>query len=75
MFLLLTQRKASAWKGAVLVSLALIIWIGVEITMIGYHFEPSPSTYLWIGGNCLAYTYSITSYQIDFKIGKPIYSR
>ncbi len=36
----LTQRKAWAWKGAILVSLALIIWIGVEITMIEYHSEP-----------------------------------
>lgn len=29
-----------AWAGALLVSAALIIWIGVEIWMVGYHHEP-----------------------------------
>ncbi len=36
----LIQGKAWAWTGAVLVGAALIIWIGVEIAMIGYHSEP-----------------------------------
>ncbi|WP_441000128.1 hypothetical protein [Fodinibius sp. SL11] len=34
------QRKPWAWPGAVLVSIALIIWIAVQITMIGYAPEP-----------------------------------
>ncbi|MGM0588078.1 MAG: hypothetical protein ACQETE_06685 [Bacteroidota bacterium] len=34
------QRRTWAWPGAVLVSIALIIWIGVEIAMIGYASEP-----------------------------------
>ena len=29
-----------AWMGSLLVSVALIIWIGVEIWMVGYHTEP-----------------------------------
>ncbi|MDR8393949.1 hypothetical protein NC796_22535 [Aliifodinibius sp. S!AR15-10] len=29
-----------AWPGAVLVSMALIAWIGVEIAMIGYQSDP-----------------------------------
>ena len=29
-----------AWMGSLLVSAALIIWIGVEIWMVGYHTEP-----------------------------------
>ncbi len=29
-----------SWNGAVIVSLALIIWIGVEIAMVGYHADP-----------------------------------
>jgi len=29
-----------AWMGSLLVSAALIIWIGVEISMVGYHTEP-----------------------------------
>jgi len=29
-----------AWSGALIVGAALIIWIGVEIWMVGYHPEP-----------------------------------
>lgn len=34
------KRRAWSWAGAFLVSIALIIWIVVEIAMIGYHSEP-----------------------------------
>lgn len=34
------QQKMWAWPGAMLVSIALIIWIGVQIAMIGYESEP-----------------------------------
>jgi len=33
-------RLNRAWMGSLLVSAALIIWIGVEIWMVGYHTEP-----------------------------------
>jgi hypothetical protein len=36
----LWKRSKWAWMGAMTVSAALIIWIGVEIWMIGYHSEP-----------------------------------
>ncbi len=36
----LLRRNVWAWRGALLVSVALIIWIGVEIAMIGYHADP-----------------------------------
>ncbi|MEL7833476.1 hypothetical protein [Fodinibius sp. Rm-B-1B1-1] len=36
----LWQRKLWGWWGALLVSMALIIWIGVEIAMVGYHSDP-----------------------------------
>lgn len=36
----LWKRKTWSWTGAFLVSIALIIWIGVEIAMVGYHSEP-----------------------------------
>lgn len=36
----LWKRSNWAWMGALTVSAALIIWIGVEIWMIGYHSEP-----------------------------------
>ncbi len=36
----LWQRKRWAWWGALLVSIALIIWIGVEIAIVGYHSDP-----------------------------------
>lgn len=34
------KRKSWSWMGALLVSIALIIWLGVEIAMIGYHSDP-----------------------------------
>ncbi|PKD44050.1 hypothetical protein CWD77_00805 [Rhodohalobacter barkolensis] len=36
----LWKRSSWAWMGALTVSAALIIWIGVEIWMVGYHSEP-----------------------------------
>lgn len=39
-FVGLWRRKRWSWMGAVLVSAALIIWISVEIAMIGYVSEP-----------------------------------
>lgn len=33
-------RRGWSWTGALLVSLALLVWIGVEIAMVGYHGEP-----------------------------------
>jgi hypothetical protein len=36
----LWKRTNWAWAGALMVSAALIIWIGVEIWMVGYHPEP-----------------------------------
>lgn len=36
----LWQRKQWAWLGAVVVGMALIVWLAVEILMVGYHSEP-----------------------------------
>ncbi len=36
----LWKRTIWAWIGALTISAALIIWIGVEIWMVGYHSEP-----------------------------------
>ena len=36
----LLRRKRWAWLGTVLIGAALIIWIVVEIVMIGYHSRP-----------------------------------
>lgn len=36
----LLVRREWAWLGTVLIGIALIIWIGVEIAMIGYHSQP-----------------------------------
>jgi hypothetical protein len=36
----LRKKLNWAWTGSLMVSAALIIWIGVEIRMIGYHPEP-----------------------------------
>lgn len=36
----LQRRRSWAWPAALLVGLALLIWIGVEMLVIGYHPEP-----------------------------------
>ena len=36
----LWRRTSWSWQGAVLVSVALVIWIAMEIVMIGYQSEP-----------------------------------
>ena len=36
----LWKRESWAWSGALIVSIALIIWISVEIALVGYHSEP-----------------------------------
>ncbi len=36
----LWQRLRWSWTGALLTALALMIWIGVEILIIGYHSDP-----------------------------------
>ena len=36
----LWKRRLWSWKGALAVSFALIIWIGVQIWMVGYYPEP-----------------------------------
>jgi hypothetical protein len=36
----LWKKKSWSWYGSLFVSLALIIWIAVEVLMIGYQAEP-----------------------------------
>lgn len=36
----LWRRSSWAWFGSLLVGVALIIWIGVQVLMIGYHPDP-----------------------------------
>jgi len=36
----LYQQKGWGWPGSVLISIALIVWIGVEVLMVGYHADP-----------------------------------
>ncbi len=33
-------KKSWAWYASVMVGIALVVWIGVEILIIGYHAEP-----------------------------------
>lgn len=39
-FVGLWKRRPWSVKGSLLVGMALVIWIGVEILMVGYHSEP-----------------------------------
>lgn len=36
----LWTRRAWSWAGSILVGVALLIWLGVEIAVIGYQSEP-----------------------------------
>jgi Kef-type K+ transport system membrane component KefB len=36
----LLRREKWSWLGALLVGIALVIWIGTEIAMVGYHADP-----------------------------------
>ncbi len=37
---LLWRKKARAWEGALILGIALLIWIFVEILVIGYQADP-----------------------------------
>jgi len=39
-FYALLKKQRSAWFGSLFVAIALIIWIGVEILIIGYYSQP-----------------------------------
>jgi hypothetical protein len=39
-FYLIRKNKPRAWQCSLLVGTALLIWIGVEVAMIGYHSQP-----------------------------------
>jgi hypothetical protein len=34
------RGRTTAWLGSIVIGLALLVWIGVEIFMIGYHNKP-----------------------------------
>lgn len=63
----LIRRKAWAWLGAVLVSIALITWIGVEIAMVGYHTEPPLQLIYGMVGILLLILTQLPSVQIILK--------
>ncbi|MEJ2052174.1 MAG: hypothetical protein P8Y60_20470 [Calditrichota bacterium] len=39
-FYLVRKNGPLAWQGSLLVGIALLIWIGVEVAMIGYQSQP-----------------------------------
>lgn len=63
----LVKRTAWAWTGTVLVSAALIIWIGVEVAMIGYHSEPPLQLIYGSFGILLLILTQLPSVQIVLK--------
>ncbi|WP_165138053.1 hypothetical protein [Halalkalibaculum roseum] len=56
-----------AWTGAVLVSIALIIWIGVEIVLIGYQSEPPLQLFYGSLGIALLILTLLPSNQYDLN--------
>ena len=63
----LLRRKKWAWLGAVVVGTALIIWIGVEIAMIGYHVEPPLQLIYGVEGILLLAITQLPSVQSEIK--------
>lgn len=63
----LFRKKAWACKCAVLVSVALIIWIGVEIAMIGYHSDPPLQLIYAFNGILILILTQLPSVQIILK--------
>lgn len=66
-FLGLWKRKSWAWKGALLVSIALIIWISVEIVLVGYHSEPPLQLVYGLVGVVLLILTLMPSVRCEFK--------
>lgn len=67
----LWQRKRWAWWGALLVSIALIIWIGVEIAMVGYHSDPPLQLIYGIVGIVLLILTQLPAVR-DFLTSNPV---
>ena len=63
----LWKRTNWAWSGALMVSAALIIWIGVEIWMIGYHSEPPLQLIYGLLGLILLGLVTLPSVHNQFK--------
>ena len=63
----LWKRTNWAWSGALMVSVALIIWIGVEIWMIGYHSEPPLQLIYGLLGLILLVLVMLSSVRNQFK--------
>src|SRR6056297_1716236 len=63
----LWKRTNWAWSGALMVSAALIIWIGVEIWMIGYHSEPPLQLIYGLLGLILLVLVMLSSVRNQFK--------
>jgi len=63
----LLKRRIWAWTGALAVGIALIIWIGVEIWMIGYHSEPPLQLIYGLLGLILLGLVTLPSVHNQFK--------
>jgi len=63
----LWKRTNWAWSGALMVSAALIIWIGVEIWMVGYHSEPPLQLIYGLLGLILLVLVMLSSVRNQFK--------
>ena len=63
----LWKRTNWAWSGALMVSAALIIWIGVEIWMVGYHTEPPLQLIYGLLGLILLVLVMLSSVRNQFK--------
>lgn len=63
----LLKHRIWAWIGALAVSVALIIWIGVEIWMVGYHSEPPLQLIYGLLGLILLGLVTLPSVRNQFK--------
>jgi hypothetical protein len=63
----LWKHRIWSWTGALIVSIALIIWIGVEIWMVGYHPEPPLQLIYGVLGMILLGLVMLPSVRNQFK--------
>jgi hypothetical protein len=66
-FCCLMRGIPRAWEGSVLVSIALIVWIAVQVAMVGYHPQPPLQLIYGILGITLLILTQLPSVKIALK--------
>lgn len=63
----LLRKMEWAWLGTLVVGIALVIWIGVEVAMVGYHSEPPLQFIYGVLGVIILIFIQLPSVQLALK--------